>query len=63
MKPTIKKSDTIKQAGINSKVIAFTTRGTPLVKKQYVQHIINISKDVKNDRFISHEEMLKETTQ
>jgi len=45
---------------INSKAIAFTTAGKPLTKKQYIQHIENISKDVKKGNFISHEDMLKD---
>lgn len=45
---------------INSKAIAFTSEGKPLNKKQYVQHIENISKDVKKGNFTSHEDILKD---
>ena len=44
---------------LNNKVIAFTSKGKPLTKKQYVQHIEMISKDVKKGNFISHENILK----
>ncbi len=45
---------------ISCKAVAFTAEGKPLTKKQYIQHIENISKDVKKGNFISHEDMLKD---
>jgi len=45
---------------LNSKAIAFTSKGKPLAKKQYIQHIEAISKEVKKGNFISHEDVLKE---
>ena len=45
---------------LNNKAIAFTAKGKPLTKKQYVQHIETISKEVKRGNFISHEDVLKE---
>ncbi|MBI5217766.1 MAG: hypothetical protein HY958_02395 [Bacteroidia bacterium] len=43
---------------LNDKAIAFTSKGKPLTKKQYVQHIETISKDVKKGNFISHEQLI-----
>ncbi len=43
---------------MNNKTVAFTVSGKPLTEKQYVQHIENISKNVKNGNFISHEDVL-----
>ncbi len=45
---------------LNSKAISFTSKGKPLSKKQYIQHIENISKEVKKGNFISHDDVLKE---
>ena len=45
---------------INSKAVAFTASGKPLSKKQYVQHVENISKEVKKGKFVSHDDVLKE---
>jgi hypothetical protein len=47
-------------SSFNNKTIAFTSSGKPLTKKQYIQHIEKISNEVKNGKFISHENMLKE---
>lgn len=45
---------------LNSKAIAFTTKGKPLTKKQYIQQIETISKEVKKGNFISHQDVLNE---
>ena len=45
---------------LNSKTIAFTSKGKPLSKKHYVQYIEAISEDVKNGNYISHEDVLKD---
>ena len=42
----------------NNKVISFTSKGKPLTKKQYVQHIEAVSKEVKKGNFISHEDVM-----
>ena len=44
----------------SSQSVAYTAEGKPLSKKQYIQHIENISNQVKEGDFISHEDILKQ---
>ncbi len=47
-------------SSMNQKAVALTIQGKPLTQRQYIQHIEDISSDLKNGNFISHEDMIRE---